>query len=101
MIFSKPDTSIASLFSNDKLEEFLDSLPWTYEESYRSEIIKLSDVGNVSIIMETLLQGIDKMQIDEKKYFIRGHLIFRTHPNLPRPKREERKSFTITEIKNE
>ena len=94
------DVSLQSIFSNDKLEEFLDSLPWKYDESYHAEMLKMSDVGEVSLIMESFLQGITKIQLDDFKYFIQGHLIFRTHPNLPERKKEQKKSFTITELNN-
>ena len=97
----KVDTLLADLFSNDALEIFLDGLPWKYDESYHAEVLKMSEVGEVSMIMESFLQGIAKIQIDDYRYFIQGHLIFRTHPNLPKPVKKQKQSFTVTEINNE
>lgn len=86
-----------SLLSNERLAEYLDTFPFKYEESYNAEMITLKEISEKSLLLASFLRGMDRIQLGDKKYYRNGHIIFRTHPNMPRPiKQTQKKSFIVT-----
>ena len=82
---------------NDFLEKILDKLDWKYQESYNAEIITIKQIQETSLLLSVFLHSVDKFQINGKKYYRQGNLIFRIHKDLPRPiKQTQKKSFTVT-----
>ena len=99
-MFSKKVTQADnSLLDNDKLAEYLNALPFVFEPSYNAEMITLKTISLKSLLLASFLRTIDRIQLDDRKYYRNGSIIFRTHPNMPTIKQTQKKQFTIKRLK--